>query len=156
MKTILILEDNEERIADFRKAASQLGDGYELRVWRDTHAMRAECERFFPTATLISLDHDLNPSPGNTGDPGTGSDVARFLGDFMPVCPVLLHSSNTDRVYSIHNEFRFAGWTVDRVGPLGTDWIETSWLRTARQLLGEHPNTWKADLPTDHAPRVAR
>jgi len=25
MKTILILEDNEERISDFRKAANQLG-----------------------------------------------------------------------------------------------------------------------------------
>jgi ADP-ribosylglycohydrolase len=83
-------------------------------------------------------------------------DVARFLGDFMPVCPVLIHSSNTDRVYSMHNELRFAGWTVDRVGPIGTDWIETSWLRSAKQLLAEHANTWKTKLPADHADRVER
>ena len=103
--------------------------------------MIAECEAFFTTAALISLDHDLNPMPEATVDPGTGVDVARFLGDFMPVCPVLIHSSNIDRVYSMHNELRFAGWMVDRVGPLGTDWIETSWLRRARELLAQHVGT---------------
>lgn len=156
MKTILILEDNDERIAAFQKTALALGNGFELRIWRDAPSMIAECEPFFPTTALISLDHDLNPMPGGTADPGTGIDVARFLGDFMPVCPVLIHSSNTDRVYSMHNELRFAGWLVDRVGPIGTDWIETSWLRSARQLLAEHANTWKMDLPADHAARVER
>lgn len=156
MKTILILEDNEERIADFRKAAGQLGDGYELKLWRDAHSMCAECESSFPTTALISLDHDLNPAPGVAADPGTGLDVAKFLGDFLPVCPVLLHSSNTDRVYSMHNELRFAGWTVDRVGPLGTRWVETAWLPRVRALLSEHPNTWKTELPPDHSARVER
>jgi len=74
----------------------------------------------------------------------------------MPVCPVLVHSSNTDRVYSMHNELRFAGWMVDRVGPLGTDWIETSWLRRVRELLAHYPNTWSANLPSDHTARVER
>jgi len=156
MKTILILEDNDERIAAFEKTVAELGGDFELKVWRDAPSMIAECEEFFPTTALISLDHDLNPMPGATGDPGTGVDVARFLGEFMPVCPVLIHSSNTDRVYSMHNELRFAGWMADRVGPIGTDWIETSWLRSARRLLAEYGNTWKANLPTDHAARVER
>jgi ADP-ribosylglycohydrolase len=155
-RTILILEDNDERIAAFQKTVAALGNGFELKVWRDAPSMIAECEPFFPTTALISLDHDLNPMPGATVDPGTGVDVARFLGDFMPVCPVLIHSSNTDRVYSMHNELRFAGWMVDRVGPIGTDWIETSWLRSAKRLLAEHPNTWKANLPADHTDRVER
>jgi ADP-ribosylglycohydrolase len=156
VKTILILEDNDERIAAFQKAVAALGDGFDLKVWRDAPSMRAECEAYFPKAALISLDHDLNPLPGATVDPGTGVDVARFLGDFIPVCPVLIHSSNTDRVYSMHNELRFAGWMVDRVGPLGTDWIETSWLRRARELLAQHSNTWSANLPSDHMARVER
>jgi len=156
MKIILILEDNDERVAAFQKTAAALGDGFALKIWRDAPSMIAECEAFFPATALISLDHDLNPMPGAKVDPGTGLDVARFLGDFMPVCPVLIHSSNTDRVYSMHNELRFAGWTVDRVGPLGTDWIETSWLRGARRLLAEYGNTWKANLPNDHAVRVER
>ena len=156
MKTILILEDNDERIAAFQKTVTTLGDGFALKVWRDAPSMCAECEGYFPTAALVSLDHDLNPIAGATVDPGTGLEVARFLGDFMPVCPVLIHSSNTDRVYSMYNELRFAGWMVDRVGPLGTDWIETSWLRGARRLLAEHGNTWQTDLPTDHTVRVER
>jgi ADP-ribosylglycohydrolase len=45
---------------------------------------------------------------------------------------------------------------VDRVGPLGTDWIETTWLRRVRELVAEHENTWKANLPTDHGERVKR
>jgi ADP-ribosylglycohydrolase len=154
-QTILILEDNDDRIAAFQKAVGKLG-GFELKIWRDAPSMIAECEEFFPSTALISLDHDLNPMPGATVDPGTGVDVARFLGDFMPVCPVLIHSSNTDRVYSMHNELRFAGWIADRVGPLGQDWIKTSWLRTARKMLGEYPNTWKAALPHDHSVRVER
>lgn len=156
MKTILILEDNDERVAAFQKAVAALSDEFELKVWRDAPSMIAECENYFPTTALISLDHDLNPIPGATVDPGTGVDVAKFLGDFIPVCPVLIHSSNTDRVYSMHNELRFAGWMVDRVGPIGRDWIETSWLRSAKRLLAEHTNTWKATLPADHADRVER
>lgn len=156
MKTILILEDNDERIAAFQKTAAGLGDGIELKVWRDAPSMMAECESWFPTAALISLDHDLNPMPGATVEPGTGVDVARFLGDFMPVCPALIHSSNTDRVNSMLNELRFAGWIVDRVGPVGAEWIETTWLRTVRRLLAEHGNTWNTELPADHAVRVER
>src|ERR1044072_5534382 len=156
MKTILILEDNDERIAAFQKTVASLGDGFELKVWRDAPSMIAECEQFFPSTAFISLDHDLNPMPGATVDPGTGVDVARFLGDFMPVCPVLIHSSNTDRVYSMHNELRFAGWAVDRVGPLGADWVRTSWLPRVRSILAEHPNTWRVELPPDHSERVER
>jgi ADP-ribosylglycohydrolase len=155
-KTILILEDNEERIAAFENAVKALGPEYDLMVWRDAPTMIAECEEFFPNTVLISLDHDLNPSPGVTSDPGTGLDVARLLGDFLPVCPVLIHSSNTDRVYSMYNELRFSGWVVDRVGPLGSDWVQTSWLRSTRKLLSEHRNTWNVVLPSDHHDRLQR
>jgi len=156
MKTILILEDNDERVAGFQKAVAGLGGGLKLKIWRDAPSMIAECAEFFLDAALICLDHDLNPQPGVTTDPGTGLEVARFLGDFPPVCPVLIHSSNTDRVYSMHNELRFAGWMVDRVGPLGTNWIDTTWLRRVGELLAEHGNTWVAQLPADHHKRVER
>ncbi len=152
-RSILLLEDNAERIAGFETNVARLGEGFELKVWRDAHSMISECGQFFGGAALICLDHDLNPLPGITADPGTGWDVAQFLADFLPVCPVLIHSSNTDRAYSMHNELRFVGWLVDRVG---TDWIDTTWLRRARQLLEECPNTWKANLPPDHATRVER
>ena len=156
MKTILMLEDNDERTAGFQKAMAEIGGGFDLKIWRDAHSMIAECAEFFPSTSLICLDHDLNPQPGVTTDPGTGLDVAKFLADFLPVCPVLIHSSNTDRVYSMHNELRFAGWIVDRVGPLGADWIESTWLRRMHGLLAEHGNTWKTNLPADHSERLER
>jgi hypothetical protein len=135
MNTILILEDNDERLAAFQRAVAALGADFELKVWRDAPSMIAECEACFASTVLISLDHDLNPVPGATVDPGTGVEVARFLGDFLPVCPLLIHSSNTDRVYSMYNDLRFAGWLVDRVDPIGTDWIETTRLPSARRLM---------------------
>jgi len=156
MKTILILEDNDERIAGFQKAVAELGDGFDLKIWRDAPSMIAECAEFFGTAALICLDHDLNPQPGAVSDPGTGLDVTQFLSDFLPVCPVLIHSSNTDRVYSMSNELRFANWMVDRVGPLGADWIETTWRRRVRELLSEQKNTWRASHAVNHRERVER
>jgi len=126
-RSILILEDDENRIAGFKKVVAELGDAFTLKIWRDAPSMIAECEPFFTNVALFSLDHDLNPQPGAVADPGTGLEVAQFLADFLPVCPVLIHSSNTDRAYSMLNELRFSGWTVDRVGPLGVDWIASAW-----------------------------
>jgi ADP-ribosylglycohydrolase len=154
--TILILEDNEERIAHLQKAISQLGGDYEAKFWRDAHSMCAECEAFFPTAALISLDHDLNPAPETATDLGTGLDVAKFLAENRPVCPVIIHSTNADRAWSMYNELRFADWIVDRVGPIGEDWVETIWLRKASEFLRAHPNTWPARLPGDPEVRLQR
>ena len=58
MKTILILEDNDERISAFQETVATLGADLELKVWYDAPSMIAEAEEFFPTAALISLDHD--------------------------------------------------------------------------------------------------
>jgi len=156
MKTILLLEDNEERVLGFKAVIASLGHDYELKIWRDAPTMISECEEFFPGASLITLDHDLNPAPEAKDDPGCGLDVACFLGDFLPVCPVLIHSSNTDRAYSMLNELRFAGWPVDHIGPIGSNWISSLWLPFARKLIATYPNTWKQTLPADHSERVQR
>jgi ADP-ribosylglycohydrolase len=155
-QTILILEDNEAREAAIRHAIGQIGPDFVVIVWCDAYAMCAECEAFFPEAVLISLDHDLTPRPGANPDAGTGMDVARFLGDHMPACPVIVHSQNTEMVWSMHNELRFAGWTVEQAGGMGTDWSEANWARSAGELLKQSKNTWKVNLPDDHAARVER
>jgi hypothetical protein len=66
MKTILFLEDTDERIAGFQKAVAGWGDGFDLKIWRDAHSMIAECELHFSNAVLISFDHDLSTQPGVT------------------------------------------------------------------------------------------
>ena len=156
MKTILILEDNENRIAGFERVVAMLGDGFELKIWRDAPSMIAECEQHFSSVALISLDHDLNPQPGATTDPGTGLDAAKFLAQCRPVCAVIIHTTNVERAYSMHNELRFANWVADRVGPIGTDWIEKFWLPKAREFLSNHSNTWPAKRPPDHQQRMQR
>lgn len=154
-RTILILDNNEARIARFQAVVATLGADFELKVWKDAPSMIAECESYFSSAALICLDHDLKQSNG-TLDAGAIRSIATFLADFLPVCPVLIHASNMNGMDSIQNEFRFAKWMVDRVSSIGTDWIEQTWAQRARDLISEHANTWKANLPADHTSRVER
>jgi ADP-ribosylglycohydrolase len=153
--TILILEDNDERITAFTDAVPILMPGCQLRVWRDAPSFIAEAEEWFPRAALISLDHDLNPQPGGSADPGTGLEVARFLADYLPVCPVIVHSSNTDRAWSMHNELRFAGWQPERIGPMDNhSRIGSFWLRKAAEMLASTSNTHLQRRPLDHTARI--
>ena len=86
-------------------------------------------------ACLVSLDHDLNPQPNVTADPGTGLEVVEFLIKQKSTCPVIIHSTNYEKAWSMHNELRFAGWQAERVGPIGEDWIEKLWLPKVKLLL---------------------
>lgn len=156
MKTLLLLEDNSERIAGFETALRELGADWRMRVWRDAPKMLSECEDDFDEAHLISLDHDLNPQPGSTADPGTGLDIAKLLASHLAFCPVIIHSTNADRAWSMHNELRFAGWTVDRVGPIAGDWVRKLWLPKARALLAQTPRREIFRRPPDHDERIKR
>lgn len=153
---VLILEDNAERIAAFEETVPRISPELELKIWRDAPTMLAECEGFFDRVVLFSLDHDLNPQPDATEDPGTGLDVANFLVRFPPICPVVIHSTNVDRVWSMHNEFRFAGWTIDRIGPFDGDWIQKSWRKLVEPLLARRENHWVGPTQADHALRMER
>jgi len=156
MKTLLLLEDNAERIAAFEAIIPELGEDWQLRVWRDAPTMIAECEDCFADTHLISLDHDLTPQPGATSDPGTGLEVAKLLASHFPFCPVIIHSTNADRAWSMHNELRFGGWTVERFGPIGDDWFRRLWLPKARELLAGSPRKEIFCCPADHRERIQR
>ena len=132
---IMILEDNADRIRGFESAVSSLGPTYRLHLWNDAPTMIKECLTLLPDTCLISLDHDLNPLPGATSDPGTGLEVATLLGSQPPTCPVIIHTSNTERRWSMHNEFRFGKWQVEIVPPLEQSWIERYWLPVAKRLV---------------------
>jgi ADP-ribosylglycohydrolase len=135
--TILMLEDDAERLQLFQVAVKSLENQYRLISWRDANKMIAECHAYLADAALISLDHDLNKEHPQSPDPGDGVQVAEFLGKLPFICPVILHTSNTERVWSMHNELRFGGWQAERVIPLNSDWIERCWVPQARTLLGK-------------------
>jgi ADP-ribosylglycohydrolase len=162
-EVILILEDNDERIAAFRAAVTQLEPEAELRIWREAHTFVAEAGSFLHRSVLISLDHDLNRMAGATRDPGDGLEVASWLAQQKPVCPVIVHSTNHERVESMINELRFGGWPWERVAPHGKTWIEQSWrpkaealIAALRQLHPEGATGICAGLPPDHAARMER
>src|SRR5215472_15249769 len=73
--TILLLEDDADRVNRFESAVAQLGPSYRLRVWHDARRMIAECHEVLADTALISLDHDLNKKAVDSPDPGDGVEV---------------------------------------------------------------------------------
>lgn len=132
---LLMLEDDSERITRFEKSVKRIDPSLRLVVWRSANQMLREIEPYLASARLISLDHDLELQPGDVEDPGDGIDVARFLGERSPICPVIVHSSNTTRGNWMIGEFELGGWDFCRVPPIGEDWIEAYWEVIARKLL---------------------
>ena len=129
---LLVLDDDRNRLYGFEQIVRRLGEGWEIRTWRDAPSMIAELDRHLPDAGLISLDHDLYADSRSDPDPGTGRMVADALAQRRPVCPVLVHSTNTDAAWGMHNSLRRGGWTVALVHQLGQpEWIEALWLPAA-------------------------
>jgi hypothetical protein len=150
MKKILLLEDIEERITAFRAAVAKL-PGVEMTVWRRAGSMIRDLPDHLPTASVISLDHDLLPPKGVRDSPGTGLEVCEALAKLKPGCPVLLHTANHIKVWPMMNELTFSKWDVHRTPPVRMDesWIETVWLPRIRKLLNHTPSDSK---PTHRLP----
>jgi hypothetical protein len=133
---LLLLEDNAERLERFAAVLLAIDPALRLRAWRDAHAMIREAGAWLPTAVLISLDHDLEPEPGEP-DLGDGCIVAKWLASQPIVRPVIIHSSNSERSAWMAGEFELAGWRYWRVAPLGDDWIESDWRLVVEHLLAK-------------------
>lgn len=131
---LLLLEDNAERIAQFRAAMVEAFPNWQVQVWDNAPEMLVNCEACLDETRLISLDHDLNPL-GTSGEPGCGRDASKFLAGHLPFAPVIIHSTNADAAWSMHNDLRFARWRVSRVGPIGEEWVNRLWLPKASELV---------------------
>lgn len=135
-RVLLILDDDRNRLYGFEQVVGGLGEGWEIRTWRDAPSMIAEIDRHLPDAGLISLDHDLYADSQSDPDPGSGRMVADALAKRQPVCPVLVHSTNTDAAWGMHNVLRRGRWTVELVHQLGQpEWIPALWLPAARRMV---------------------
>src|SRR5262245_29632381 len=121
---LLMLEDDPDRIERFTAILDAIAPTMPLRIWRSAGKMIREIAPFLPVARLVSLARDLEPVEGEE-DPGDGIDVARYLAEGPPVCPVIIHSSNGSRSDWMIGEFELGGWEYRRVAPIGDDWIES-------------------------------
>lgn len=135
MTFIVMLEDDFDRIERFRSVLAKRTVDGELRVSRTVSDFVASYAALLSTPDLVALDHDLFTDSPSDPDPGDGRDVAAFLATKTPVCPILIHSTNAPAADSMLFTLREAGWTVDRISPLGDDWIEAYWYPYMTRML---------------------
>ncbi len=138
-KKIVILEDNAERQAVMRACIADRFYTFDAHFFDDAAEMIAFLEVNLADTLVVSLDNDLELKPGPNGrsvDPGEGRHVAEFLAARAPVCPVVIHTSNSDAAVSMEESLRASGWKTRRVPPFDdTKWIEDHWFFTVRRIL---------------------
>ena len=129
---ILMLEDESDRLDRFDAVLSVLGEAIEWQHWRTAFDFIAGFESSGRSPDLICLDHDLFTEHPDDPDPGDGRDVARFMATKTPCCHVIIHSSNAQAADSMLFTLEDAKWDVEKIAPLGDDWIESYWWPTAK------------------------
>jgi CheY-like chemotaxis protein len=139
MMKIIILEDNRDRQAEMRRCLQDRFHQYEAVIFDEAKEMVAYLEGNLKSALIISLDHDLELVPQPNGkllDSGTGREVADFLAQRKPACPVIIHTTNSAAGDGMEFLLREAHWETHRVHPYGDlEWISGAWLRTLRNAV---------------------
>src|SRR5947209_318922 len=101
---IAILEDNDDRQAIMRDLLADRFFMYPVHIFDAAAAMVDFLVGHLAETLVISLDHDLELKPGPHGrclDPGTGREVADYLAKQLPVCPVIIHTTNSQAALSM-------------------------------------------------------
>lgn len=136
---IAILEDNLDRQAAMRVCLADRFYMYDARFFDEAGDMIRFLEANLADTLLISLDNDLEMKPVGDGrfyDPGSGCQVAEFLASRESVCPVVIHTSNSQAAVTIEELLREASWKTRRVVPFeDIHWIETDWFFAVRRAL---------------------
>jgi len=136
---IVILEDNADRKAAMQSCLADRFSMYEMRFFDEPAAMIQFLQGNLDEMLVIGLDHDLELKPGPSGqwiDAGTGREVADYLAQRPPVCPVVIHTSNAAAAIGMEMVLNARGWKTHRVVPFeDLDWIPREWLRTVRRAI---------------------
>jgi hypothetical protein len=137
---IVILEDNEDRCIAMRSALTDRFSMYEVCRFAEPSATIAYLESNLNNTILISLDHDLELIPdatnGRCRDPGCGREVADYLAQKPPTCPVIIHTTNGSAAAGMERVLREAGWRTHRVVPSDDlEWIASDWIRSVRNAI---------------------
>jgi hypothetical protein len=130
-----MLEDDVARIERFKSIVAQHHQQITLAIERTAPAFIHRYKELDVIPDLICLDHDLMPDSPDDPDPGDGRDVSGFLNTCLPASPVLIHSSNSIAADSMMFSMRDHEWCVDRISPIGEDWIESYWFPSALDLV---------------------
>lgn len=136
---IVILEDNADRQAAMRACLADRFSTFETKIFDSSAEMIQYLREHLSETLAIALDHDLELRPDGKGgviDLGTGREVADYLATREPVCPVIIHTSNTVAEVGMRMALQDAGWRTKRVVPFDdVHWIATDWFRAMRRAI---------------------
>ena len=138
-KVIVILEDEIGRITEMKKLLSSNFSDYEVVFFDNTIEMLDWLRGNLNKACLICLDHDLGSDriiKGQMADPGTGKDIAYYLETQKPVCPVIIHTTNSFGRDAMKFALQDAGWHTTVILPFAdTSWIKNTWFNTVKEVV---------------------
>src|SRR5215208_6815454 len=104
---------------------------FDAHVFDDASEMIRFLDANLTETIAIALDNDLEMKTGPDGravDPGEGRQVAEFLAGRAPVCPVIIHTTNSNAADAMTEVLTTAGWKTRRVVPFDDmNWIPTDW-----------------------------
>lgn len=136
---IVILEDNQDRVAVMRACLRDRFHQYDARFFDDARKTIEFLNESLDETILLLLDHDLElkcDSNGVTTDPGTGREVADFLAGKPAVCPVIIHTTNSAAGAGMEMALQESNWQTLRVVPYDdTTWITEEWFKTVRKAI---------------------
>jgi hypothetical protein len=129
---IVILDDEPERIHEMTRCLAARVPKHELIVFDNAPDMIDWLTQNLDRVHLICLDHDLGPNRTRSGelfDPGTGRDVADFLARQRPICPVIVHTTNSFAAPGMAMVLNDSGWKHEAVVPYNDlEWISAIWI----------------------------
>lgn len=140
-KLIAILEDDERRAEAMRQEIAQRFPSLDCIIFENAPDMNSWLKDSLEKVTIMSLDHDLDSNSERSGkvfDPGVGRDVVDFLETQKPICPVIIHTTNSFGGDGMRYALEDAGWTVKRVVPFDDlSWIRDEWINAIVELMGK-------------------
>lgn len=140
-RKIAILDDEPERIREMIRCLNGCLPDCEVVFFDNAPDMIGWLAKHLEGVQLICLDHDLGPNRhrgGEVFDPGTGRDVADYLATRTPVCPVLVHTTNSLAAPGMAMALDESGWKNVRVVPHNDlEWIGMAWMCEVREALNE-------------------
>jgi len=136
---IAILEDNAERCAEMRRCLASVPCN--IVYFADVAQMCSWLEDDRAHLALICLDNDLpiyRDEENRLIDAGSGVQVAEYLAQRNPICPVIVHSSNAPAAHTMAAVLKESGWSVSRVIPHDCHaWIADEWKKEVCACLAE-------------------
>ena len=137
--TIAILDDEPDRLRAMEPILAKRYPQYNVVTFDNAPDINAWFEANLPSCILICLDHDLGPTRKRDGadfDPGIGRDVSDYLASRDPICPVIIHTTNTDARPGMIFGLEDAGWIVSYVSPYSDVlWVREVWADEVRSVL---------------------